>query len=318
MAVILDFLIQGAQMLLVLLLAPGLTGFVRKVKARLLRRQGPPVLQPYRDLARLMRKDAVLAHNASWLFRVIPYLIFATTWVAAALVPTFRTGLLFSWSADLIAIIALLGSARFFLALAGLDVGTSFGGIGSSREVMIASLAEPAMLMIMFTLALVAGSTQLSNMAEYMLSPQVGLRVSLGLALLALIIVAIAENARIPVDNPATHLELTMVHEAMVLEYSGRHLALIELTAALKLLLYMSLIACVFTPWALAAPDAPAAALAIGAVAYVGKLAVGGFLLALSETVIAKMRVFRVPEFLGAALMLGLLATLLLFVSRSL
>jgi formate hydrogenlyase subunit 4 len=318
MAVILDFLIQGAQMLLVLLLAPGLTGFVRKVKARLLRRQGPPLLQPYRDLARLMRKDAVLAHNASWLFRVIPYLIFATTWVAAALVPTFRTGLLFSWSADLIAIIALLGSARFFLALAGLDVGTSFGGIGSSREVMIASLAEPAMLMIMFTLALVAGSTQLSTMAEYMLSPQVGLRVSLGLALLALIIVAIAENARIPVDNPATHLELTMVHEAMLLEYSGRHLALIELTAALKLLLYMSLIACVFTPWALAAPEAPAAALAIGAVAYLGKLAVGGFLLALSETAIAKMRVFRVPEFLGAALMLGLLATLLLFVSRSL
>jgi formate hydrogenlyase subunit 4 len=318
MALILDLAVQGAQMLLVLLLAPGLTGLVRKAKARLLRRQGPPLIQPYRDLARLMRKDAVLAENASWLFGVIPYLTFAATWVAAALVPTFKTGLLFSWSADLIAIIALLGSARFFLALAGLDVGTSFGGIGSSREVMIASLAEPAMLMIMFTLALVAGSTQLSTMAEFMLSPEVGLRVSLGLALLALIIVAIAENARIPVDNPATHLELTMVHEAMVLEYSGRHLALIELTASLKLILYMSLIACVFVPWALAAPDAPAAALAIGATAYVGKLAVGGFLLAVSETAIAKMRVFRVPEFLGAALMLGLLATLLRFVSRSL
>jgi formate hydrogenlyase subunit 4 len=225
---------------------------------------------------------------------------------------------MFSWSADLIAIIALLGSARFFLALAGLDVGTSFGGIGSSREVMIASLAEPAMLMIMFTLALIAGSTQLSTMAEYMLSPDVGLRVSLGLALLALIMVAIAENARIPVDNPATHLELTMVHEAMVLEYSGRHLALIELTASLKLILYMSLIACLFAPWEMAAPGAPAAALAIGAIAYAGKLAVGGFLLALFETTIAKMRVFRVPEFLGAALMLGLLATLLRFVSRSL
>jgi formate hydrogenlyase subunit 4 len=317
MAVILNFAVQGVQMLLVLLLAPGLTGFVRKVKARLLRRQGPPLIQPYRDLARLLRKDAVLAENASWLFRVIPYLIFAATWVAAALVPTFKTGLMFSWSADLIAIIALLGSARFFLALAGLDVGTSFGGIGSSREVMIASLAEPAMLMIMFTLALIAGSTQLSTMAEYMLSPQVGLRVSLGLALLAIIMVAIAENARIPVDNPATHLELTMVHEAMVLEYSGRHLALIELTASLKLTLYMSLIACLFVPWEMAAPDAPAAALAIGAAAYVGKLLVGGFLLALFETSIAKMRVFRVPEFLGAALMLGLLAALLRFVSRS-
>ncbi len=318
MALILDLAIQGAQMLLVLLLAPGLIGLVRKVKARLLRRQGPPLLQPYRDLVRLMRKEAVLAVSASWLFRVIPYLIFAATWVAAALVPTFATGLLFSWSADLIAIIALLGSARFFLALAGLDVGTSFGGIGSSREVMIASLAEPAMLMIMFTLAMIAGSTQLSTIAEYMLSPEVGLRVSLGLALLALTMVAIAENARIPVDNPATHLELTMVHEAMVLEYSGRHLALIELTAALKLLLYVSLIACLFAPWGMAAPDAPAAALALGAVAYLGKLAVAGSLLALFETAIAKMRVFRVPEFMGAALMLGLLAALLRFVSRSL
>jgi formate hydrogenlyase subunit 4 len=318
MALIVDFVIQGAQMLLVLALSPLLTGFVRKIKARMVRRQGASIIQPYRDLVRLMRKEVVLAEHASWLFRVIPYIIFAATWVAAALVPTFRTGLLFSWSADLIAIIALLGSARFFLALAGLDVGTSFGGIGSSREVMIASLAEPAMLMIVFTLALIAGSTQLSTMAEYMLSPEVGLRVSLALALLALIMVALAENARIPVDNPATHLELTMVHEAMVLEYSGRHLALIELSASLKLTLYLSLIACLFAPWGLATPGAGLAALAIGAATYIAKLTVGGFLLALFETAIAKMRVFRVPEFLGAALMLGLLATLLLFVSRSL
>jgi formate hydrogenlyase subunit 4 len=318
MAVIREFIFQGAEMLVMLLLSPLLTGFVRKMKARLLQRQGPPLLQPYRDLIRLMRKEVVLADGASWLFRVNPYIIFAATWVAASLVPTFRSGLLFSWSADLIAIIALLGSARFFLALAGLDVGTSFGGIGSSREVMIASLAEPAMLMIVFTLALIAGSTQLSTMAAFMLSSEVGLRVSLGLALLALIMVAIAENARIPIDNPATHLELTMVHEAMVLEYSGRHLALIDLTSELKLLLYVSVIGCVFTPWGIAGPDSCPLALAIGIVSYVGKLAVGGVLLALFETAIAKMRVFRVPAFLGAALMLGLLATLLLFVSRSL
>ena len=305
-------------MAIVLLLAPLLTGFIRKVKARLLRRRGPPIIQPYRDLVRLMRKEVVLAESASWLFRVVPYLIFAATWVAGSLVPTFGAGLLFSWSADLIAIIALLGSARFFLALAGLDVGTSFGGIGSSREVMIASLAEPAMIMIVFTLALIAGSTQLSTMAAFMVSSAVGLRVSLALALVALIMVAIAENARIPVDNPATHLELTMVHEAMVLEYSGRHLALIELSASLKLLLYLSLAICLFAPWGLAPPGAPAFAFAAGIVVYIGKLAVAGFLLALFETAIAKMRVFRVPEFLGAALMLGLLATLLLFVSRSL
>jgi formate hydrogenlyase subunit 4 len=318
MAMIPDLAVQGAQMLLVLALAPLLTGFVRKAKARLLRRQGPPLIQPYRDLIRLMRKEVVLASNASWLFRVIPYLIFAATWVAASLVPTFRVGLLFSWSADLIAIIALLGGARFFLALAGLDVGTSFGGIGSSREVMIASLAEPAVLMIVFTLALIAGSTQLSNIAEFMTSPAVGLRVSLALALLGLILVAVAENGRIPVDNPATHLELTMVHEAMVLEYSGRHLALIELTASLKLILYVSLIACVFAPWGLQPEDAGIADLTIGIPAYLGKLAVGGLLLALFETSIAKMRVFRVPEFLGVALMLGLLAVLLRFVSGSL
>src|SRR5437016_3133756 len=318
MAVILDLAVQGAQMLLLLLLAPLLTGLTRKVRARILSRRGPPLLQPYRDIIRLMRKDAVLAENASWLFRVIPYIVFAATWVAAALVPTFATGLIFSWSADMIAIIAFLATARFFLALAGLDVGTSFGGIGSSREVMIASLAEPAMLMIVFTLALIAGSTQLSTVAGFMVSPAVGLRVSLGLALIALIMVAIAENARIPVDNPATHLELTMVHEAMVLEYSGRHLALIDLSSELKLLLYVSLIACMFMPWGAAAPRAGNLALAVGALTYIGKLMACGLLLAVFETSVAKMRVFRVPAFLGAALMLGLLGTLLLFVSRSL
>jgi formate hydrogenlyase subunit 4 len=213
--------------------------------------------------------------------------------------------------------VALLGSARFFLALAGMDVGTSFGGIGSSREVMIAALAEPAMLLFVFCMALVAGSTQLSTVANFMASPGVGLRVSLGMAMIALIMVALAENARIPVDNPATHLELTMVHEAMVLEYSGRHLAMIEFGAFLKLLLYISLIACVFLPWKIALFGTGPLSYVVGAGAYIVKLAVAGFLLALFETATAKMRVFRVPQFLGAALMLGLLGTLLLFVSRS-
>jgi formate hydrogenlyase subunit 4 len=316
MAVIRDLAVQGVQMLLVLALAPLLLGFTRKVKARMLRRRGPPLLQPYRDLLRLIRKEAVIADNASWLFRSGPYMIFAATWVAAALVPTFATGLTFSWAADLIAITALLGSARFFLALVGMDIGTSFGGIGASREMMFASLAEPAMIMIVFTVALIAGSTQLSTIAHFILT-NASLRVSLGLALVALIIVAIAENARIPVDNPATHLELTMVHEAMVLEYSGRHLAMIELAAATKLLLYVSLIGCIFFPWGLAPPDGDFRAYAIGAVSYLVKLLLGGFLLVLFETSIAKMRVFRVPDFLGIALMLGLLGTLLRFVSGS-
>jgi formate hydrogenlyase subunit 4 len=316
MAIAVDLGVQFVQMMLVLALAPLLTGYVRKVKAHLVRRQGPPLLQPYRDLARLLRKEVVLAESASWLFRAAPYLVFAATWVAAALVPTFATGLLYSYAADVIAIVALLGSARFMLALAGLDVGTSFGGIGSSREMMIASLAEPAMLMVVFTLSLLAGSTQLSSIAASMQSPEVGLRVSLALALVALIMVAIAENARIPIDNPATHLELTMVHEAMILEYSGRHLAVIELASYLKLLLYLSVIGCVFFPWGLAQSGAGAAAY-VGAIAiYALKLAGGGLALAVFETAIAKMRVFRYTDFLGAALMLGLLATLLLFVSQ--
>ncbi len=318
MELIWSLFLQGAQMMVVLALAPGLTGLVRKVKARLTRRRGAPILQPYRDLARLLKKEVVLAENASWLFRVSPYMIFAATWVAAALVPTFAIGLQFSWTADLIAIVALLGSVRFFLALAGMDVGTSFGGIGSSREMMIGAIAEPAMLLTMFSVALIAGTTQLSYVVEFMASGEVGIRVSLGMALVALIIVAIAENARIPVDNPATHLELTMVHEAMVLEYSGRHLAMIELAAMLKLLLYVALIGCIFLPWGIALTGSGPGDLLAGFVYFLGKLAAGGILLAVFETSIAKMRVFRVPDLLGAALMLGLLGTLLLFVSRSL
>ncbi|MBI1219315.1 MAG: formate hydrogenlyase [Rhodobacteraceae bacterium] len=318
MGLILALLVQGLQMALVIALAPLLTGLVRKVKARLTRRRGASILQPWRDILRLLRKEAVLAQNASWLFRAAPYLIFAATWVAAALVPTFATGLQFSWTADLIAIVALLGSARFYLALAGMDVGTAFGGLGASREMMIATIAEPAMLLITFSLALVAGSTQLSTIAAVMASPAVGLRVSLGMGLVALVIVALAENARIPVDNPSTHLELTMVHEAMVLEYSGRHLAMIELAAALKLLLYVSLIACVFFPWGIAGPGTGLFAHLAAVAIYLGKLALGGTALAMFETSVAKMRVFRVPDFLGIALMLGLLGTLLLFVSRGL
>ena len=313
-----DLLVQGAQMALVLLAAPFLTGVVRAFKARLVRRQGPSLIQPYRDLARLLRKEATMAENASWLFRVAPYLIFSATWIAAALIPTFAAGLMFSWTADLIAIVALLGGARFFLALAGMDVGTAFGGIGASREVMIAALAEPALIMIVFTLALIAGSTQLSTIAEFMQTPAVGLRVSLGLALIALIIVALAENARMPIDNPATHLELTMVHEAMVLEYSGRHLALIEIASSLKLVVYVSLIACVFLPWGIAPAASGGRELAIGAGTYLLKLIVCGVGLAVFETSLAKLRVFRAPDFIGAALMLGLLAVLLRFVSQGL
>jgi len=317
MAIVFELAAQALQMFLVLAIAPLMLGITRKVKARALRRIGPPVWQPYLDLWKLLHKEAVLAHNASWLYRVAPYIVFAVTWVAAALVPTYASNLMFSWAADLIALVALLATGRFVLALAGMDVGTAFGGIGSSREMMIASLAEPAMLLVVFTVALVAGTTQLSIIAETFISGNAGLRVSLGLALFAFVMLAIAENARIPIDNPATHLELTMVHEAMVLEYSGRHLAMIEAAAALKLVLYFSLLACLFFPIGMATTDRSIGALCIGLAAYLGKIALMAVLLPIGETAIAKMRVFRYPIFLGGAFAASALAVFLLFVSRS-
>ncbi|CAB1276280.1 respiratory chain complex I subunit 1 family protein [Candidatus Nitrosacidococcus tergens] len=307
--------VQLGQMMLVLMLAPVLTGMVRKIKAQLQRRIGPSIFQPYRDLKRLFAKDIILADNSSWLFRAAPYLIFAITWVAAALVPTFQIDLLFSQAGDLIAIVALLGTARFIQTIAALDIGTSFSGIGVSREIMIGSLVEPAMIMVVFTVALVAGSTQLSTIATFMVNME-GLRVSLAMALIALIIIALAENTRIPIDNPSTHLEVTMVHEAMVLEYSGRHLALIEWAASLKLLLYISMIVCIFFPFGLITERAGILAYGISLVVYFVKVIVAGFLLSVLEMSIAKMRVFRIPNLLGIALMLGLLGTLLLFVSK--
>ena len=318
MALIAPLVLQLFQMALVLAIAPLLTGWVRVLKARLQRRAGPPLLQVYRDLLKLISKDTIIATDISWIYRASPYAVFALGWVAASLVPSFGTNLLFSWSGDLIVIVALLGTARFCQMLAAIDLGTAFGGLGASREAMFASLAEPAMLMIVFTVALIAGSSQLSVIADFMHSGAAGLRLSLGLGLVALVIVALAETGRFPVDNPATHLELTMVHEAMILDYTGRHLALIDLAHALKLTLYMSIIACIFVPLGMAGPGAAPSALALGLLAYLIKLIIGAALLAVFETAIAKMRVFRVPNFIGAALMLGLLGTLLLFVSAML
>ncbi|TXL70479.1 formate hydrogenlyase [Vineibacter terrae] len=309
-------LIFVAQLLLPVAAAPLLTGFVRKIKARLLGRRGPPLLQPYRDLARLLRKEPILADNASWLFRGAPYGAFAAIWLAMTAIPTVATTTSPGLGLDLIAIAGLLGLARILIALAGMDVGTSFGGIGASREMTIGALAEPALFVAIIALAIIANSTALPDMSRAM-SEGVGLRVSLALALGAIVMVAIAETGRIPVDNPATHLELTMVHEAMVLEYSGRHLAMIELGAMLKLVLYLSLIASIFAPWGLA-HGGGAGDLGAALGLWLTKLAAGGFVLAVFETAIAKMRVFRYPEFLGAALLFGILGVVFLYISQHL
>lgn len=303
---------------LVLAVAPLLTGLVRTTKARLVGRRGPPLLQPYRNLLRLLRKEAVVTDSASWILISAPALVFSLLWLAAGLVPTFTTHLALAPAADLIALVALLATARFALALAALDTGTGFAGIGVSREITIASFAEPAMLMVIFTVAILMRTTSIADIVDGIIGDGVGLRVSLALGLVALVMVALAESGRIPIDNPSTHLELTMVHEAMTLEYSGRHLALIELAGMLRLLLFISLILCVFMPWGIAQPGAGPVAVVIGLLSFPLKLFSAGMLLAVFETSIAKMRVFRVAEFLGGALLLALLAAIFLFVSTGL
>ena len=296
------------QALLYAALAPLLVGWVCKLKARLQNRRGASVFQPYRDLRKLLVKEARVAHAASPLFRAAPYIVFVTTWLAAATVPLVAVSLPTAAIADIIVLVGLLALARFFLALAGMDAGTAFGGMGASREMLVSALAEPAMLMAVFTLTMSAHSTNLTSVIDYQLGA-FALRPSFLFALGGLILVAIAETGRLPVDNPSTHLELTMIHEAMLLEYSGRHLALMEWAAQIKLLLYGALIANIFFPWGIARSFAPAA-FCIGLAAVVLKLLVLGVGLALAETVLAKMRLFRAPAFLNLALLLALLGLL--------
>lgn len=297
------------QALLYLALAPLLAGWVRKVKAGLQNRRGASPWQPYRDLYKLFGKEARMAHTASPLFRAAPYIVFTATWLAASAIPFVATGLPTAAVADIIVIAGLLALARFFLALAGMDVGTAFGGMGASREMFVSALAEPAMLMAVFTLAMTAHSTNLSSVVDYQLLHGDILRPSYMFALTGLVLVAVAETGRIPVDNPSTHLELTMIHEAMILEYSGRHLALMEWAAQLKLLLYGVLLVNVFFPWGMARDVSPGA-LGMGFLMVTVKLALLGVMLAASETVLAKMRLFRVPAFLNLALLLALLGLL--------
>ncbi|RMD70927.1 MAG: formate hydrogenlyase [Gammaproteobacteria bacterium] len=299
-------MIQG---LLYLLAAPLLAGWIKWLKARLQNRRGSSPLQPYRTLWKLAAKEALVPHTASPLFQTSPYIVFGATWLACMVVPLALIPNPATAIADVIVLAGLLALGRFFLALAGMDAGTTFGGMGSSREMFISALAEPALLMAVFTLAMTAHSTNLSSVVEHQLAAGLVLRPSYLFALMALVLVAIAETGRIPVDNPATHLELTMVHEAMILEYSGRHLALMEGASQLKLMLYGVLLANIFLPWGIATHGNPAP-LALGLLAVAAKLALLGLVLAVAETVLAKMRLFRVPAFLNLALLLALLGLL--------
>jgi len=300
---------QLTEVVAAVLLAPLLSGWVNQCRAWLQNRRGPGLLQPYRVLAKLFEKEVVLAHNASSLFRSSPYLIFGCLVLAAAIVPTLGTDLPLNPAADAIALVGLLALARFFIALAGMDVGTAFGSLGARREMMVGFLAEPALLMVLFTASLISHSTSLTTIVATLAHREFVIYPSMAFAGVAFTMVSLAENARIPIDNPATHLELTMIHEAMVLEYSGRHLAMIEWAASLKLFVYSCIGLALFFPFGVAqGGDWPGLFLALPAFAV--KLAVGGAALAAIEMVSAKMRIFRAPEFLGTAFMLAVLALL--------
>ncbi len=301
---------------LMLAAAPLLVGVVRWIKARLTGRRGASPLQPWRDLLRLSRKQAIHAEGSSRMLRAAPVTVFAATLAAAALVPSFVLGMASAPVADLLVLAGLLAMARAAAALAGMDAGTAFGGIGASRVVTFAVFAEPAMLLVIFTLALLAGTTNLDAVAGVLHEGTLGLRVSLGLALVAILAVAIAECGRMPSDNPATHLELTMVHEAMALDYAGADLALIEWSGAIRLLLWMSLIAAIFAPFGIAPAGGSPLEWVPGLVAWAAKVLLLATGLAVLESLIARMRLFQVPEFLGVAILLGLLAVIFLFISQ--
>lgn len=311
----LPFVIELLQVLLLLAAAPLFAGWVKMVKCWSQGRKAPGLFQPYRDILKLFVKDVVLAENASWIFRFTPYLVFGATLLAGGIIPILSVDLPLAAIADVIALVALFAIARFFIALAGMDIGTAFGGMGSSREMMIASLAEPAILMAVFTMSLASRSTSLSQIAHVIANSDIHtvLRPSLAFAFIAFVMIAIAETGRIPVDNPATHLELTMIHEAMILEYSGRHLALIEWAGMMKLFLFMSLGAAAFFPWGIAGVG-NVSALPLALFYLIIKFGLAGIVLVLIETGLAKMRLFRVTEFLGAAFLLATLGMLSHFI----
>lgn len=300
---------QALEIAAALALAPLLTGWVNQCRAWMQNRSAPGLLLPYRTLHKLFVKDSVVAHHASPLFRAAPYVVFGCVTLSCGIVPTLSTDLPLSPAADAIALVGLFALARVFISLAAMDVGTSFGTLGARREMLIGFLAEPALLMVLFTAALISQSTSLTTIVQVLGRGELAIHPSLAFAGVAFVMVSLAENARVPVDNPATHLELTMIHEALILEYSGRHLALMEWAASLKLFAYSCIGLALFFPWGVAHADAPLVLL-LALPVLVLKLAIGGFVLALLETVSAKMRIFRVPEFLGTAFLMAVIAML--------
>ncbi|HEX7115822.1 MAG TPA: NADH-quinone oxidoreductase subunit H [Steroidobacter sp.] len=306
------WLTQAFVVLIALAVAPLFLGWINQCRAWLQNKSAPSIWQPYRIIHKLFHKEAVLAEQASPLFRLAPYVVFGSMVCAAAIIPSLGTHLPFSNAADAIALVGLLATARVFMALAAMDVGTAFGSLGARREMMIGFLAEPALLMVIFVASLISSTTALPAITDSLATRPLELYPSLAFTAVAFLLVLLAENARIPVDNPATHLELTMIHEAMLLEYSARHLALMEWAASLKLFNYACIGFALFAPWGLATGRAETPLALIAALPVLGlKLALAGAGLALIETVSAKLRVFRAPEFLATAFILAVLGLLM-------
>ncbi|OGB05262.1 MAG: formate hydrogenlyase [Burkholderiales bacterium RIFCSPHIGHO2_12_FULL_61_11] len=305
---------QLLEIIIAIALAPLLTGWVNLWRAWLQNKSAPSIWLPYRLLHKLFNKESVIADNASTLFRAAPYVMFGCMTLATGIIPTLSTDLPLATAADAIALVGLFALARVFISLAAMDIGTAFGTMGARREMLVGFLAEPALLMVLFSASLISNSTSLTTIVDTLGHREFAIYPGLALAGVAFTMVSLAENARVPVDNPATHLELTMIHEALILEYSGRHLALIEWAISLKLFAYSCIGLALFFPWGVAQAQAPLDML-LALPVLVFKLAIGGFLLAVLETVSVKMRIFRVPEFLGTAFLLaviGLLVHLLL------
>ncbi len=303
------FISQLLEIVIAVALAPLLTGWVNQWRSWFQNKSAPSLWQPYRMLHKLFNKETMVAHHASRLFRTAPYVVFGCMVLASAIIPTLSTDLPLAPAADAIALVGLFALARVFISLAAMDIGTAFGTMGARREMLIGFLAEPALLMVLFSAALISNSTSLTTIVETLVQRELAIYPGLAFAGVAFAMVLLAENARVPVDNPATHLELTMIHEALILEYSGRHLALMEWAASLKLFAYSCIGLALFFPWGVASAQAPLEML-LALPALVFKLAVAGFLLAAMESVSAKMRIFRVPEFLATAFMLAVIGML--------
>jgi formate hydrogenlyase subunit 4 len=310
-----EIITQVLELIAALAAAPIFLGWINQCRAWLQNRSAPSIWLPYRNIRKLFHKEAVIAATASSLFRLAPYVVFGAMLLAAAIIPSMGTGLPFTRAADAIALVGLFATARVFQSLAAMDIGTAFGTLGARREMMVGFLAEPALLMVIFVASLISATTALPTITENLATQTLQLYPSLAFTAVAFTMVLLAENARIPIDNPTTHLELTMIHEALLLEYSARHLALLEWAAALKLFNYACIGFALFIPWGISTGESGPGALLASIPLLAAKLAVAGVALALIETLSAKLRVFRAPEFLAVAFLfavLGLLVHLLL------